>query len=201
MTFDVTIAGMAAEEVYLDLAGVKQRIAGMIGKGAAAYRALVADSDDQKRLLTAATRFIDEQGWQGVALLAAAADPTTLQFPRSGLKIKGVDIAEADQLALVQKAFCEIVAVFAAQASAAATADTSQNIRAIGAGTARVEFFSPTSIARGTATKLPTPAQNLIGMWLAAGGGAVVVSVGGSSAPSTCSNFPLDYGVKRRDPF
>ena len=200
MTFQVQITGFEPEEVYLDLAGVNQRIAGMIGKGAAAYRALPADGDDRKRLLTAATRWIDEHGWQGDPLLAAAADPTTLQFPRSGLKLRGVDATEAQQLDLVQKAFCEAVAIFAAKQSAAADADTSQNIRSMGAGSARVEFFSPTSIARGTATKLPTQVQNYIGMWLAAGGGAVQVSVGGSSASSSCSNFPYDRGVKRNEP-
>lgn len=201
MTFNVTVTGGSPVEVYWDLAGVDNYILGMIGKGATAYRALPANGDARKQLVITVTRYIDRHAWKGTAELAAApGGATTLQFPRSGLtKSDGSAWSEAEQLSLIQQAVGELVAYFAAKQSAVNDADTSQNIRAIGAGSARVEFFSPTSRQRGTATVLPTPAQDLIGQWLA-GGGAVQVSTGGSSSSSSCSNFSGDGTERRRDP-
>lgn len=190
-----TITGGQAIEVYAGLAKVDAYLNSSSSKGAKAYRALPAGGDDRKRLIIDATRFVDRHRWQGVA---NGADGTTLAFPRDGLTLDGDVAADADQLALVEQAVCELVAVFAASSSAYSAADTSSNIKALGAGKARVEFWGPTRTKDGTASKLPTVADELIGRWLASGAAGAKLSLGGSSSSDSCSNFSTS--TKRNEP-
>jgi DnaT-like ssDNA binding protein len=198
MTFTVQLSQGAAIEVYAGLPAVDDYLFGSNSKGAAKYNALAANSDARKRLLVDATRYIDRKRWQGTR---NGAGGTTLQFPRNDLTLDGVAINDADQLAIVNEAVCELVAVLAASQSAYSQADTSSNIAAMGAGSARVEFFKPTSTSDGSASELPTVVDELIGQWLSGGTGAAV-SLGGSSVTASSasySNFD-NCGTDRNDP-
>ena len=191
-----TVTGGQAVEVYAGLAKVKTHLLSSGSKGAIAFRALVDGSDDQKRLIVDATRMIDRMRWQGTA---NGLDGTTLAFPRDDLKLDGEVASDADQLALVEEAVAELVAILAVKSSTYSQADTGSNIKAAGAGKSRVEFFSPTRTKDGTATKLPTVVHDLIGMWLASQSPGAVASIGGSSSSSLTSNFN-PCSVKPRDP-
>jgi hypothetical protein len=189
MTYAVIFSTTDEVEVYGGLPALDAYLFAASGSGAAAYRALVAGSDDRKRLLVEATRYIDRQRWLGTR---NAAGGTTLAFPRDDLDdLDGTDASNAEQLALVERAAFEMVAVLAADADAAGNADTGQNIKSMGAGSAKLEFFGPTSTTKGTATKLPTVVHELIGHWLSSGGARTSVATGtcGDSHFEDCDGY------------
>jgi hypothetical protein len=192
--------GSAPYEVYGGITACDDYLLGRSGAGAAAYRALVVGSDDRDRLLVDATRYIDRQRWKGTA---NADGGTTLAFPRDDLEdLDSTEATNAEQLALVEQAVFEMVAVIAADEEASSAADQGSNIAEMGAGSARLKFFSPTSPGRGTATKLPTAVHDLIGHWLAGAGSGASVSVAGA-ATGTCGNSYFDAcdGYKRSGAF
>lgn len=200
MIFTVTFSDASVVEVYGGLPACDAYLFQTPGAAAAAYLALDPDSDARKRLLVAATRYIDRQRWQGTA---NGAGGTTLAFPRDGLEdAAGEPATNEYQLALVQEAAFELTALFAVEEDARTNPDQSSNIKRMKAGSAELELFSPTSIARGTATKLPSPAMELIGQWLAGSGGVGMVTLGGSST-GTCgeSRFDGKHGYKRNEAF
>lgn len=192
-----TVTGGQAVEVYAGLVKVDAYLLSSGSKGAVAYNALPAGGDARKRAIIDATRLIDRQRWQGTA---NAFDNTTLKFPRDDIEIDGEAATNAEQLALVEQAVAELAALLVLKSSTYSAADTGQNIKAMGAGKARVEFFGPTRTKNGSATKLPTVVHELIGMWLASQSPGAVGSIAGSSSSSSDSNFNT-CSVKPRDPF
>ncbi len=191
--FVVSITGITNPiEVYGGLPALKDYLNATVGDGATAFRALTTD-DDRSRLLVAATRFIDAQYWQGVATGLAGGTPTTLQFPRSGLtNVDGSVLDPTNVPQVLINACFEMVAILADDASVAANQDSGSNVKALGAGTGRVEFFSPTSATdgSGSATVLPTPVDRLVGRWLAAASSAIAAAFAGfATGVNPCSNF------------
>ena len=161
MSFSVTV-GSDTFEIYAGLPATKSYINGKRTDAAQSFRDL--SDDDQARTLNDVTLFLDRQAWQGTAKLVG----TTLQFPRSGLlDSTGAVIDDATQLAAIARAVGELCAIAADDEDALESADTSANIRRADAGGGTgVEFFNPTTTLGGTATTLPTPAQQLLGQWL-----------------------------------
>ncbi len=191
MTFTETLAGGAAIEVYGGLTAADAYIHAMIGDGAVAYRALVtaADSDGRKRLLISATRYLDSLAWQSTPLLSG----TTLQIPRDELTdAAGNDVGDAAQLALWERATFELVAIMAADTDTASAVDQGSNVQSMGAGSAQIAFWRPTSAADGTAPVLPIVLHRLIGRYLTGTGvGATPVTIGGASG-GTCDESSFD---------
>lgn len=194
----VTVTGGTAREVYGGLTACEAYLLDKIGDGAAAFRSLLAGGDDRKRLLIEATRYIDRQRWQGEA---NADGGTTLAFPRDALTADGVAISNADQLALVEQAVFELVAILAGDPDVIASADQSVNIKSMGAGSARLEFFGPARLKDGSASKLPTVVQDLIGHWLAGAGGGSVIIGGIATGTDGEPSFDNCDGYEREDPF
>lgn len=192
----------AAVEVYGGLTACDDYMLEQPGAGAAAYCELEAGSADRMRLLIGATRRINRMRWRGTR---NAAGGTTLAFPRDGLLLTdGTAADNAAQLALVSQAAFELVALAALDEEVLSAADQSDNIKAMGAGPARIEFFSPARVKDGTATVLPTAVHELIGHWLAGAGGANASSssVGGSSTSGgSTSIFGECGGYKRTGAF
>lgn len=193
--FTVTITGVSAPvEVYIGLPAAKDYVGAMVGDGADAWAALVDDAASgptRSKVLVAATRYIDAQVWNGAA---DAQGGTTLQWPRTGVtNPDGSAVDSTTVPAALQKAIGELCALIAADPDVVNQLDSSANIREVGAGSARVAYFNPTSISTGTATKLPTIIQQLVGKWLAASGGIAVVgySQGGNSTTDAgpCSDL------------
>lgn len=195
MTYSETVTGGVAREVYGGLTACDAYLNDAIGEGATAYRALT-DDDDRKRLLISATRYLDRQRWQGAANEAGG---TTLAFPRDGLTDSPAD---SDQLALVEQACFELVAAAAVDDSLFDLADQGSNVKSMGAGKGRMEFFAPQSASDGTAAKLPQAASDLIGKWLAGGGSGKAATVAPTSGGLSCdSAFDRCDGYRRKDPF
>jgi len=202
MTFFETITGGTPIEVYGGLAACDAYLLASPSSGAATYRGL--PTDDRKRALIGATRYLDAKRWLGTA---NGSGGTTLDFPRDGLVDENGDPAsDAYQLDLVSRAAFELAALVAEDPSVLAEADQGSNIKSMGAGSAKLEFFAPTSTATGTATKLPIVVDELIGMWLAGVGAGASVAAGvglGGVATGTKSDSYFDDcdGYKRSEAF
>lgn len=180
--FTVTVGTAAAVEVYGGLTAAIDYITQSYGTSYTTWLALA--EDDRERTLVGATRYLDRQRWKGDANGAAS---TTLAFPRDGITdADGDTVSDATQLAAVEKATFELAAMAAVDPDVFAQLDQGQNIKSMGAGSARLEFFSPTKTKDGTATKLPTIVNDLIGQWLAGSGGPAVI-IGGTST-GTCED-------------
>lgn len=197
--YTVTLSAVGSQpiEVYGGLAAADAYIDGMIGAGAEAYRALVADSDDRKRLLIAATRWIDSLSWQGDAAGLSGADATTLAFPRDAVS-NGDDAAT--QLAKVERAVFELVALAAEDSEVLTVLDSSSNLKTVKAGSAGVEYFAPTSTRKGSATQLPTTVQRLIGAYLATATASYPGAPSGESGACS-SNFDSADAYTRTEPY
>ncbi len=197
MTFTVTVTSGTAREVYGGLTALDAYALDSDGEAAVAFRALT-DDDDRKRKLIAATRYIERKRWQGTA---NGDGGTTLAFPRDDLELNGEDASNADQLALVEEAVFELAMLGTVDESVFSAADQSSNVKSMGAGKARMEFFSPTKVGSG-ASKLPTVVNELIGQWLAGSGEMPLVSGAPSSTGTECdSYFDTCDTHKRSEPF
>lgn len=195
-------------EVYGGLAACAHYLLAAVGDGPAAFR--IAAPDDQKRALITATRFIDSQFWQGLATRLAGGTPTTLQFPRTGLTdVTGAPLDATNVPAQVVTAAFELAALISADPDIVAAVDSGSNVKALGAGPARIEFFRTTSLEDGNATTLPTVIDRLIGRWLAAASpGASFAGIATGVNPcsdfrspscSRCGSSPCRCGSFRRD--
>lgn len=193
-------------EVYGGLAACAHYLLGSSSDAAAAFRQLVPD--DQKRRLIDATRFVDQQFWQGTATGTAGGEPTTLVFPRTGLTdLNGQPLDATNVPTLVVSAAFELTALAAADPSVVTNTDTGSNVASLGAGPAQIAFFRPSSVADGNATVLPTVIDRLIGRWLAGvGAGAPRGVITGASRRSDfrdgcdlCRASPCCCSSGRRD--
>lgn len=184
--FTVTISGVVNPiEIYGGTAAAVDYLGSSSSDGAVAWTALAADA--RSRALVDATRFIDRQSWQGAA---DGQGGTTLKWPRTG--VANADGTAVDSTtvpaALVQAVF-ELAALIAVDASVQSAVDSGSNISAVGAGTARVSYFRPTSAATGNATVLPTVVNALVGQWLSSAVGRFGGSVStGTSQGSSCDD-------------
>lgn len=178
--FSVTIGGNSYE-VYGGLTAATTYLTAAFGPAYTAWLALGAD--DKSKTLVTATRYLDEQAWSGEATGTVPPDPTTLEWPRSGI----TDVSElAVPPEVVQAAF-ELAVLIAADPTLPTKTDQGSNISSVGAGGGvSVSFFSSTSAARGTAPLLPPIVQRLVGRFLAAAGGG---TTGESSTGNACSQF------------
>jgi len=184
--FTVQVGSDPAIEVYGGLPAADQYINAMIGDGAVAYRALVTATNtaDRQRLLVAATRWVDSLAWQGAP---DGYQSTTLQFPRSGLtSADGTAATDAQQLAIVNRAVFELVALLADDPDVLTEPDAGSNVQDLGAGSARVAFFRPTSAQDGNATVLPVVIDRLLGRWAASADPAVAAAAAGTVTGTNC---------------
>jgi hypothetical protein len=163
MSEATTLTSGQSATIYGSFAAASDYAATMFGPTYAAWRAL--QPDDQKRTLIAASRFFDAQGW----------DPATAGT-----------MADRDAIAAFPQASYELAVMIADDPTVLQTQDQGTNVRAVGAGSARVEFFNPTSAASGTAPLLPPPIMRLVGRYLALS----VISMGGApeSQAAGCSS-------------
>lgn len=158
---DVTV-GTATLQVFGTLAGAEAYF--KTGLGGTAW--LAAASSDRPKALVSATRWLLRlgvtDGQTPAPLLPSAADTGVPE----NVKLGAYELAEA----------------LLADASVQTQQNTGSNVKAVGAGSARVEFFRSTT---DTAPPLPLVAFQLLGPYLpgAQGGGA---AFGGNEAFGTC---------------
>jgi hypothetical protein len=182
MTFTVTITGDAtAFEVYGGLTAATHYLLAKIGDAGTAWRSLTPD--DQARMLIEASRYIDEQSWQGLPTTPAVGG-TALKWPRTGvIDATGVAVDSTTVPANIVNAAFELAAILADDPDVIANADAGTNVKGVKAGSAAVDFFVPTSAADGSAPIFPPVVQRLVAQYLASSdlGGGVVSGTCGES--------------------
>ena len=143
-------------------------LAAAIGGGAVTWQGMGAGTVAQAQILVAMSRLIDLLPWQGVAVgLVGGVTATTLQWPRSGVVDmygNAVDPTSVP-LAIIKGTF-EFCASSADDPDVQSAIDSGSNIKSVHGGPAGVDYFAPTSAARGTATVLPQIVQRYVGQYL-----------------------------------
>lgn len=187
MIFTVSIAGVTPDtEVYGGLPAAINYIGAKFGQTSLAWLGL--SSDQQGQTLVTATRYIDEQPWDGDATGLVGTTPTTLQFPRLGLKRNDIDVDSTTVPPEVVQAVFELSILIAQKPTIVDQVDQGSNIQSVGGGGApSVSYFAQTSAARGTATVMPTVVQRLLGRFLATP--AANLAGGAAGTGRTCSGY------------
>jgi hypothetical protein len=169
--FTVAIGGVTYE-VYGGPAAALQYVAAMMTDGALTFQGWT--TAQQAQSLVMASRYIDRQGWQGTATAITGGSTippgvaTALQWPRSNVvNADGSALDPTTVPPLVVTAAFELCALIANDPNLVTYLDQSANIKGVGAGSARVDYFNPTSRMTGTATLMPPVVQALTGQWLA----------------------------------
>jgi len=145
MSEDLTVTGSTTPvTVYGTLAAAKDYILSMFGSTYDAWTGLT--DDVKKKTLIAATRYLDSMQW----------DATTAG-----------EFATRDLIAAFPQAEYELAVLIYDDSTLTQSADTGTNVRAVGAGSARVEFFAPQSLQIGNATTMPPLIMRLVGQYLA----------------------------------
>lgn len=164
------------------------------------YSAWMLLSDDDKgRTLTTATRFLDSFQWQGTPTGIVGALPTSLQWPRTGVFVDGVELDPTTVPTQVVQACFELAVMIADDPSLPQNSDAGSNVQSMGAGGANLSFFRPTSAAEGTAPRLPPLIDRLIGRFLASNVATVTGFISGTNADSNFLSPPGTCGEQRRD--
>jgi hypothetical protein len=179
--FTVTI-GANSYEVYNDVAGATLYISAIFGPQPAAWLALSADS--QAQTLVSATRYLDEQPWDGTR---NGTGGTTLQWPRDNVTVDGAAVDPTTVPIEFPKAAAKLAVLIMSDPSLPDKIDQGSNIQAANAGGGTgVTFFSQTSARAGTATVMPVEIQRLLGKYLAT---AVANEGGFAGVGKSCSSF------------
>ena len=153
---------------------------------------LTLSDDDASRTLVSATRYLDQQPWQGKATgIGEDGSPTTLQWPRSGVVVGGVAIDSTTIPTEITEATFELAVMIAASPGLVNKLDQGSNVQAANAGGGTgVAFFAPTSARNGTATVLPPMIQRMVGKFLASATSST--SEGSAGVGIACSSFSSD---------
>lgn len=201
--FTVTIAGVTNPiEVYGGATAASDYVGAMFGDAPTSWLAL--SPDDQARTLVTATRYLDQQAWQGTATFLVGVTATTLQWPRSGVVNSDGTAVDATTVpvAIVQAAF-ELAVLVADDPDVITEIDGGSNLQQIDAGGGvGVTYFNPTSAAFGSASRLPGILDRLVGRYLASPSGDAGSALGGYSGNGGCeSHFDHEHSYKRWRPF
>jgi hypothetical protein len=172
----VTIGGSYTATIHGSFANATSWMQTHPGDRYTAFLAKVPD--DQKRALVAAADYFNREGWLAAYDTFAKRD----------------SFAAPDGRFVFQIASYELGALVVEDDSVITGSDQGSNLRSIGAGSARLEFFNLTSSKQGSAPRLPPILMDLIGAYLAApstggpdGGSG---QAGSSTNPfSSCSDY------------
>lgn len=199
--FTVVISGVTPNiEVYGGLTAATSYVGSLLGAQPDAWRA--QSVDNQGRTLVMATRYIDQQGWPGVRTGLAGGTPTTLAWPRSGVTLADGTVVDSTIVPpeVVQATF-ELAVLVASDPTITSKVDTGSNIKSVSAGGGvGVEFFNPTSMLLGTASRMPAILMRLLGKFLASAAGGS--SEGGFGVSGKAfSDFANCLDLTRTRPF
>lgn len=177
MSDEITVTGATtAVTIYGTFAAAKDYVLSAYGAQYTTWTAL--SDDDKKRTLIAAVRYLEAQAW----------NTTT-----------AADFATRDAIDAFAEAEYELAVLIAGDSTLTQNADAGSNVRAVGAGSARVEFFNPSTAKDGSASTMPAIVDRLVGKYLAA---RSVTSDGGIAQTGDCeSPFACDQQLRRRWPW
>lgn len=167
--------------------------------GAASWTA--ATTLTKQQAIISAARFMDRRGnWTGVQ--TDAATPQALDWPRDSATCSGTAVTDGtipDNIAHGE--FELALALIEDESIQDSSTSGGSNLKRAKAGSAEVEFFSPT-LGRGATvgeTQFPTVVQELVGCYLegASGGGIGAPYVQGTTETSSfddCDKFDVTQG-------
>lgn len=115
----------------------------------------------RSQALVTATRWTDQQTWQGERVSQAQA----LDWPRTGVSVEGHDVSSASIPQDILDGVATLAALLVEDNAILESSTTGSNIKLVVAGSAEVEFFRSTS-----GTKFPDQVQRYIGAYLEAFG-------------------------------
>lgn len=116
----------------------------------------------KQQSLISATRFIDRAvEWSGTQTSSSQA----LEWPRDGAKCDGVAVTDGTVPDDFATAVFEMAQILFTDSTAQDGEGTGSNIKRVKAGSAEVEFFTPT-IGAEFSTRLPTVVNDLIGCYI-----------------------------------
>jgi hypothetical protein len=149
-----------------------------------------ASNTNKDRALVTAYRMLDRQEWKG-----SKTDPVTPQaqdWPRTGLSDpEGTPIADDSVPQFILDAQSELALSILNDPAVQTSADTGSNIRSVGAGSARIEFFVGTA---GSEPRFPTIVNELIRYYLEGSSTLEAPYAGGTDNESGITNYPLTRG-------
>lgn len=138
--------------------------AGSLGAAASAWTA--ASDTNKKKALVTAQRFID-RAVEFSGEKTSSSQP--LQWPRDGASCDGESIADGTTPDGVALAEFELAGALLVSAQSLTSTGTGSNVRRVKAGSAEVEFFTPT-INTETDTRIPQPAWDYVKCLVASSG-------------------------------
>lgn len=144
----ITLTTSQSETIHGGYQAAKDYVAMMFGSTYDAWTALASD-DLKKRTLAAAVRYFNSLTW------ATAYNTFALR----------------DVIPAFAPAEYELAVLICDDASVLAATDSGSNVKTLGAGSARIEFWRPSSTLDGNATVLPTVVDRLVGQYLASAAG------------------------------
>lgn len=118
----------------------------------------------------------------------------TAHFPATGLvDCYGTALADDTYPTALKHGQFELAYEISQNTALELASGTGSNIKAVGAGSARVEYFRPT----GDAQRWPVPAQELLRCFLAGGSGATTIGGvrGGADGVSVFGEWPTGYDL------
>lgn len=179
----ITLSTAETETIHGTFVAAKAYIGMSFGDAYAAWMALAASGsltadDRKKQTLATAVRYLNAQAWN-----------------------QGADtFAERDAITAFATAQYELAVLIAEDPTLIANLIAGSNIRSVSAGGAGVEYFAPTTLEAGSATKLPVIVHRLVGSYLAASTTGAVIG-GYSQEGDEDSPFSECEDYDRGDPY
>lgn len=179
MSSTITLSTGETATIHGSLEGAKSYLAMQFGDAYDAWRSLSggtgpAADDPKKQTLATAVRYLNAQNWQ--------RDYDTFE--------------KRDTVPAFEQAEYELAALIASDASFLNETDQGSNIQSLGAGSASISFFNPTT---KNAAKLPPTIMRLVGQYLAGAGSGV--ATGPSQSGSSVNPFSKCEDYDRGEPW
>lgn len=119
----------------------------------------------KQQALISATRFIDRAViWSGTQ--TDTVTPQPLQWPRDNAKCDGVAVPDGTIPDAFALAVFEMAQILFTDSTVQDGTGTGSNVKRVKAGSAEVEFFTPTIGVDGGETRLPTVVNDLVGCYI-----------------------------------
>lgn len=147
----------------------------------------------KQQALVSAVRFIDRAvNWTG----AKSVSSQPLEWPRDGASCDGVAVTDGTIPDAFAAATFEMAQILFDDATVQASSGSGSNVKRVKAGSAEVEFFTPTSGDPNLETRFPQIVNDLIGCYVEAATGLGSTSFGTTDADGE-SHFDCDdqYGL------
>lgn len=145
----------------------------------------------KQQSIISATRMIDRAvNWSGSKTVTGQA----LEWPRDGATCDGDSVTNGTIPDDFATAVCELAGLLFDDSTVQQGTGSGSNIKRVQAGSALVEFFTPTIGVDGGETRLPTSVNDLIGCYIDVSNSLGTLSYGTTDADGTSAFTEDNYG-------